>query len=106
MLNQAVLVGRIAKIEETEKGTNIVMAIPRSYKDTNGEYPTDMIKVRLLGNIARSTLDYCRKGDLIGVKGSLQSGRKGTIILNAEKVTFLSSRSQDGGDSVTVDDED
>lgn len=92
MLNQAVLVGRIVNMAQNEQGANITVAVPRSFKDSKGEYPTDMIKVRLLGSVATNTLDYCRKGDLIGVKGYLQSGRKGAAILVAEKITFLSSK--------------
>ena len=43
MLNQVVLVGRIVRdleLKETEKSklTNLVLAVPRSYKNINGEY--------------------------------------------------------------------
>ena len=49
MLNQVVLVGRIVRdpnIQEAsnnEKYSNITIAIPRSYKNINGEYDTDFI---------------------------------------------------------------
>ncbi|MDD4734446.1 MAG: single-stranded DNA-binding protein, partial [Bacilli bacterium] len=46
MLNQTVVVGRIVKdpeLKETESGrkvTNITLAVPRSFKNINGEYET------------------------------------------------------------------
>lgn len=51
MLNQAVLVGRIVKepeIKETERGkvSNITLAVPRSFKNSNGEYDTDFSVTR------------------------------------------------------------
>ena len=54
--------------------------------------------------VAENTAEYCRKGDVIGVKGRLQSStyedketgntRKRMDVV-AEKVTFLSSKSRD-----------
>ena len=49
MLNQAVLVGRIVKepeLKTTESGkkvSNITLAVPRSFKNSNGEYDTDFM---------------------------------------------------------------
>ena len=49
MLNQSILVGRIVRepeVRETENGvkiSNITLAVPRSYKNVNGEYDTDFI---------------------------------------------------------------
>ena len=105
MLNQTVLVGRIVKdpeLRETENGnkvTNITLAVPRSYKNINGEYETDFIPCILWKGIAENTVEYVGKGDLIGVKGHVQSrnieidenNKKQTVEIIAEKVTFLSS---------------
>ena len=59
---------------------------------------------RYIVKIAENTAEYCRKGDVIGVKGRLQSStyedietgntRKRMDVV-AEKVTFLSSKSRD-----------
>lgn len=52
MLNQTVLVGRLVKnpeLRETENGnkvTNITLAVPRSYKNTEGVYETDFSATR------------------------------------------------------------
>lgn len=100
MLNQVILVGRIGNIEKGEK-TKITLAIPRSFKNSEGEYDTDFIDIYLYGNIAENTINYCKKGDIIGIKGRVQSSTieryhsKMTIIeIIAEKVTFLTSKSE------------
>jgi len=109
MLNQVVLVGRLyAKpiLNETEAGkkiTNIVLAVPRSFKNVNGEYDTDFIKCTLWSGVAESTVEYCNKGDVIGVKGRMASRKREenedafhhTLEVVAEKVTFLSSKNKD-----------
>ena len=52
MLNQLVLVGRIAKKPElreadnTKKYSFITLAVPRSFKNINGEYDTDFSATR------------------------------------------------------------
>ena len=79
MLNQIVLVGRLTsdlEVKELEGGkklTTMTLAIPRSFKNENGEYETDFITCRLYNNIAENTAEYCKKGDIVGVKGRLQN---------------------------------
>ena len=106
MLNQVVLVGRIVKdveVKELESGKKvsfITLAIPRSFKNAYGEYETDFIDCRLWSGIASNVAEYCRKGDIIGVKGRLQSSsyekEDGTkqykMEVIAERVSFLSSK--------------
>ena len=90
MLNQVVVVGRIYSIENGE----LVMAVPRSFKNENGEYDTDYIDVRLSKSIEENVSTYCEKGDLVGVKGRLESSINKMQVI-ADKVTFLSSRKKD-----------
>ena len=90
MLNQVVVVGRINSMENGE----LVMAVPRSFKNENGEYDTDYIEVRLSKSIESNVLTYCEVGDLVGVRGRLESGINKMQVV-AEKVTFLSSRKKD-----------
>lgn len=97
MLNQTVLVGRLTKkpeiktLESGKKASFITLAVQRSFKNINGEYETDFIPVRLFNGIATNTTEYCEKGDLVGVKGRLQTIDDKLEII-AEKVTFLSSK--------------
>ena len=109
MLNQSIIGGRIVhepEIRETENGTkvtNITLAVQRSYKNVNGEYDTDFIPCVLWKGIAETTAEYCKKGDLIGVRGRIQTkvlekednSKKYLTELVAERVTFLSSKRQE-----------
>ena len=98
MLNQIVLVGRLThdlEIKELENGAKvceITLAVPRSYKNTEGVYETDFIPCVLWKTVAENTAEYCRKGDLVGIKGRVQRLENEELKLVAEKVTFLSSR--------------
>ncbi len=104
MLNQIVLVGRLVKkpelkqTENSKKYSFITLAVPRSFKNTNGEYDTDFIDCTLWDQVASSTVDYCNKGDIVGIKGRLQTrviekeeSKRYVLEVIAEKVTFLSS---------------
>ena len=100
MLNQVVLVGRIAKeveVLETDNGRKvsyITLACQRSYKNEEGVYETDSVPCTLWNGIAENVAEYCRKGDIVGVKGRIQSENNGIAVI-AEKVTFLSSKKED-----------
>ena len=115
MLNQTILVGRITqdpKITELEDGKkvcNITVAVPRSYKNANGEYDTDFIRCTMWSNIALNTCEYCKQGDLIGVKGRIQTrviekdNSKQTIQeVIAEKVTFLAKSKEKNDDEIEI----
>ena len=97
MLNQFIIVGRIVK--DLEKESNVItIAIPRHYKNEDGEYDTDFVDVAIDGTLAKTTIEYCKKGDIIGVKGSIISEISNDIrkmLLVAERVTFLSSKKAD-----------
>ena len=109
MLNQVILVGRLVRNPELQvtdsgkKRSSITLAVSRGYKNVNGEYDTDFFDCTLWTGIAENTHEYCKSGDVIGVKGRLQTWmlenddgtktKKMEII--AEKVTFLSSARND-----------
>lgn len=95
------MVGRLVKdpeIKELEnkKVSNITVAVPRSFKNMEGEYETDFFNCILWDSVAKNTAEYCKKGSIVGIKGRLQSGfyekekeRKYYVDVVAEKVTFL-----------------
>lgn len=117
MLNHVILVGRLtskSRLLEKENGKKylkITLAIPRAYKNKVGAYDTDFIDVILWTNIAENTNELCNIGDLIGVKGRIETRVIEKEIENseynkfekeinviAEKVTFLSSKKTNGGE--------
>lgn len=109
MLNNVVLVGRLTADPELKevgkdgKVVNFSLAVQRTYKNAEGEYETDFIQCNVWNNIAENMKEYCKKGDLIGVKGALQSSsyedkdgnKKYKTDVRVEKVTFLSSKKEE-----------
>ena len=109
MLNQVILVGRLVRTPElllTESGKKmslVTLAVNRGFKNQNGEYDTDFLDCTLWTSVAENTAEYCKTGDVIGVRGRLQTRliedeegikyKKVEVI--AEKVTFLSSARKD-----------
>lgn len=112
MLNNVVLVGRLTADPELKevgkdgKVVNFSLAVQRTYKNADGEYETDFIQCNVWNNIAENMKEYCKKGDLIGVKGALQSSsyedkdgnKKYKTDVRVEKVTFLSSKKEENED--------
>lgn len=108
MLNNVVLVGRLTadpELKEVGEGkvVNFSVACPRSYKNADGEYETDFINCNVWNKVAENMKEYCHKGDVIGVKGSLQTSsyedkegnKKYKTDVRVDKVTFLSSKKED-----------
>lgn len=119
MLNQVVIVGRLVQeptVEKTESGKErsfVTLAVPRSYKNAEGEYETDFVDCVLWGGVASNTAEYCKKGDLVGIKGRVETNtyetetgdkKKITQIL-ADRVTFLSSAREKNSDNEKSDDD-
>lgn len=112
MLNQVVLVGRLTEdptlinTVNGKKVSSITLAVQRTFKNQDGIYEADFIRCILWNAIAASTTEYCHKGDIVGVKGRIQTSsyedEKGNKVYTteviAEKVTFLSSKKTDDKD--------
>ena len=105
MLNQIIIVGRLVsdlevrKTESDKSVANITVAVPRNFKNSDGVYETDFIDCVVWNGVAENTAEYCHKGDIIGIKGRMQTktkeldGKKiNSLEVVAEKVTFLSTR--------------
>lgn len=96
MNNGFVIVGRITDLGNIKEGRNgkycrVQLAITRPYKNSNGEYETDMIKITLRRDLATQLHEYCEIEDLVGVKGRIESTSNGNTILVADKLTFLAT---------------
>ena len=106
MLNQIILVGRLVRdiqVHESESGkklATLTLAVPRSFKNRDGLYDTDFFDCTLWDQAALNTSNYCKKSDILGIKGRIQSKlieEDGKVIRNdiqiiVEKVTFLSNK--------------
>lgn len=103
MINSIILVGRLTRNLElrytsNEKAVgNFTLAINRRFKNQNGEYETDFIDCVIFGKQAETMAQYTKKGDLIGVEGSIQKrayedkdgNKKYSTEIMVEKITFL-----------------
>ena len=106
MLNQIILVGRLTRnitVNKSENGVKVAtisIAVPRSFKNVEGVYDTDFIDCVAFDLIAENTSEYCAKGDIVGIKGRVQSNvventegkKENKIEIICEKITFLSSK--------------
>lgn len=95
MLNQVVIVGRLIKKPKIDKENDIkvckiTLAVPRYFKNSSGEYDTDYIDCLTYNSVAETLCEYCKKQDLIGIRGRLEKKLNGELTVIAEKVTFLS----------------
>ena len=107
MLNSLILVGRLTKdieLKQLETGKTVAtlsLAVPRSFKNRDGVYETDFINCTLWEEKAKLTKEYCKVGDIVGIRGRLQSniikteeGNRYFLEVVADKVTFLSNKSK------------
>ena len=80
MKNTVILIGRITKdieLRTTSNGTDVVkftIAIPRDYKNANGDYESDFVSITAYKQSAKYLNEYAKKGDLVGVKGRIMTG--------------------------------
>ena len=105
MTNQMFLLGRLVdkpEVKELESGkkvTNLTLAVQRSYKNQDGEYETDFVDCALWNHVAEAISEYCKKGDLVAVRGRLETNtyerEDGTKAKSyqvvADKISFLAS---------------
>ena len=113
-MNQVTLVGRLVNTPELfvadngNKGSFITLAVGRPFKNQDGEYTTDFIDCTLWTQIAENTAEYCKTGDIIGVKGRIQTRiienddgtkyKKTEVV--AERVSFLASHDKNKDDEL------
>ena len=104
MHNMVYLIGRLTEdptIKDEESNyLAINLAVQRSFKNEENVYETDYLRCVLWDAIATNTCEYCKKGDLVGIKGRLQNrsyeddkGEKKYITeVIVDKISFLASK--------------
>ena len=106
MNNTVILIGRLTNdidLRYTINNRPVInqsIAVARNQKNQEGVYETDFINFQVWGKIAETMNDYCKKGDLIAIRGQLRvdnyqdkdgNKRSKTYVL-AEKITFLATK--------------
>lgn len=103
-MNNAYLVGRLTKDPEIEnyeggKRTHITIAIGRPFRNSSGIYETDYITCTIWNAIADRVCEYCKKGDMLGIKARIQNNnyidkndnKVFTYEFIAEQISFMHS---------------
>lgn len=105
MFNQVSLIGRLVQdpeikvLDSGKKVSEVTLAVRRAFKNMDGEYDTDFIRVTLWEGLAETVTSYMQKGTLVLVIGRAQIRRYdineerylNIIEIVAERVTFLSN---------------
>ena len=77
MYNYFMLVGRILNepelimLNEGKKVVNLLIGVQRSFKNMNGEYEFDTLKVSMWDFLADYAKDTFKKGNTVGLKGRM-----------------------------------
>lgn len=88
MINQVVVVGRIQRIFDDSM---VELRVALTDSDAHVIVPISL-SLNLYDNLKR----YCIEEDIIGVKGRLID-KAGHLMVEASKVSFLSSHGEEGG---------
>ena len=95
MLNCLTTVGRLQEIKED--GT-MVLVHQSNKKNEEGVYESFTNEYTLSGAILNNTLQYCIKGDIVGVKGYIRENK-----IYVERLTFLSNKKVESDSSIKED---
>jgi len=104
--NLVYLIGRLTTDPETIQTENgkivldVDLAVQRSYKNVDGVYESDFIKCVLLDGIATKISKYCKKGDLVAIRGQVRTSsyendkkeKKYSTEIIVDKLSFLSTQ--------------
>lgn len=106
MYNMVMLIGRLTDDPEISKSDNkdychITLAVQRAYKNSDGIYEADFIRCTLWDKLAKRVKEYCRKGDLISVRGQIRTSsydvnneKKYSTEVIVERLVFLANKTK------------
>ncbi len=75
MLNNLVMVGKIDSVPAKD-GLDLVLEVRRSYLNMDGIFDSDFFKCRMWLGIRDNLIKYCKEGDVVAIKGRLESNYK------------------------------
>lgn len=101
MMNSCVIIGRVIekpkrKIAFSNNQYDLLIESARPFHEEDGTVKKDVFNVRLWKGLAEKCCDMCHTGDILAIKGRMESECKGegetleyyTQII-AEKITFV-----------------
>ena len=112
-MNKNVISGRLTRdpeLKTTNTGTsvcNFSVAVDRTYRDKEGNRPTDFFDISVFGATAEFVSKYFKKGSSIAVSGAMESRKfvdkdgnnRIAWSLHADEVNFCGSKSENNGGS-------
>lgn len=112
-MNKIVIIGRLTRdpeLKSTNAGTsvcNFSVAVDRTYRDKEGNRPTDFFDISVFGATAEFVSKYFKKGSSIAVSGAMESRKfvdkdgnnRIAWSLHADEVNFCGSKSENNGGS-------
>ena len=118
-MNKIVIIGRLTRdpeLKTTNSGTsvcNFSVAVDRTYRDKEGNRPTDFFDISVFGATAEFVSKYFKKGSFIAVSGAMESRKfvdkdgnnRIAWSLHADEVNFCGGKSENngGGQKPSVD---
>lgn len=110
-MNKIVIIGRLTRdpeLKSTNAGTavcNFSVAVDRTYRDKEGNRPTDFFDISVFGATAEFVAKYFKKGSSIAVSGAMESRKfvdkdgnnRIAWSLHADEVNFCGSKSENNG---------
>lgn len=87
-MNQICLVGKVLQLP-TEECNNIVIKVTSNIKKDNGEYRSDSISCKLSTSLINATKQYCKIGDVVGIKGRIEVNNNENQVV-CDRLTYLS----------------
>ena len=112
-MNKIVIIGRLTRdpeLKSTNAGTsvcNFSVAVDRTYRDKEGNRPTDFFDISVFGATTEFVSKYFKKGSSIAVSGAMESRKfvdkdgnnRIAWSLHADEVNFCGSKSENNGGS-------
>lgn len=112
-MNKIVIIGRLTRdpeLKSTNAGTsvcNFSVAVDRTYRDKEGNRPTDFFDISVFGATAEFVAKYFKKGSSIAISGAMESRKfvdkdgnnRISWSLHADEVNFCGSKSENNGGS-------
>lgn len=112
-MNKIVIIGRLPRdpeLKSTNAGTsvcNFSVAVDRTYRDKEGNRPTDFFDISVFGATAEFVAKYFKKGSSIAISGAMESRKfvdkdgnnRIAWSLHADEVNFCGSKSENNGGS-------
>ena len=119
-MNIIALVGRLTadpELKHTQSGiavSRFTIAVDRAYTKQGEEKQADFINIVVWRNSAEFLCKYFKKGQRIGVQGSVRTGsymdnngiKRYTFEVYADRIEFVERKDKDNGSSSTAQDEE